>query len=143
MNRYGATAAIMLSGGFDPCHIGHLRMIIAAKAIRTHVVIALNSDAWLERKKGYVFMPWAERRELLRGYHVHVVAVDDKDGTVCEALDRVRPCYFGNGGDRTAANIYERATCKRVGIIEIFGLGGGKVQSSSGLVDHTMRVAYG
>lgn len=140
---YSASTSILLSGGFDPIHVGHWRMIRAAKEIRSRVIIALNSDAWLIRKKGYVFMPWEDRAELLRAYHVHVVKVDDRDGTVCEALERLRPLYFGNGGDRTAANPAEHEVCVRLGIQELFGLGGGKVRSSSELVYHTLRVAYG
>ncbi len=126
---------ILLSGGFDPLHIGHVRMIQAAKNITSRVVIALNSDEWLCWKKGFVFMPWEERAEILRALHVEVVHVDDRDGTVCEVLERLRPGYFGNGGDRTSANPEEHEVCERLGIREIFGLGGVKIQSSSRLVD--------
>ena len=125
---------LLLSGGFDPLHVGHVRLIVAAKNLNGEVTIALNSDAWLERKKGYVFMPWAERAEILRALHVRVVAVDDADGTVCEALDRLRPKFFGNGGDRASADPREHAVCLRLNIEELFGLGGGKAQSSSALV---------
>jgi cytidyltransferase-like protein len=125
---------ILLSGGFDPLHVGHVRMILAAKAIRSNVTIALNSDDWLIRKKGFAFMPWKERAEILRALHVCVVQVDDRDGTVCEALERLQPSYFANGGDRTTPNEKEHETCRRLGIKEVFGVGGGKVQSSSELV---------
>lgn len=125
---------IMLSGGFDPVHVGHVRMIQAAKAYRSEVLIALNSDEWLMWKKGYAFMPWDERAEILRAFHVKVCHVNDHDGTVCEALERVRPLYFGNGGDRTTGNLLEHELCARLGIEEVFGLGGGKIQSSSDLV---------
>jgi cytidyltransferase-like protein len=124
----------MLSGGFDPLHVGHVRMILAAKVLRTDVVIALNSDEWLLRKKGFVFMPWAERAEILRALHVRVTHVDDDDGTVCEALRRIAPAIFGNGGDRTRANALEHELCGELGISEVFGIGGDKVQSSSWLV---------
>jgi D-beta-D-heptose 7-phosphate kinase/D-beta-D-heptose 1-phosphate adenosyltransferase len=134
---------LLLSGGMDPLHVGHVRLILAAKVYRSEVVIALNSDEWLLQKKGFVFMPWDERAEILRALHVRVTHVDDRDGTVCEALERVRPYYFGNGGDRTVPNPYEHLVCERLGIIELFGLGGRKVQSSSELVAHTSRVAYG
>lgn len=132
---------ILLSGGFDPLHIGHVRMILAAKTISAQVVIALNSDLWLERKKGFVFMAWEERAEILRAMHVRVTRVDDRDGTVCEALRRVNPHWFGNGGDRTFGNPKEHEVCEEFGIREVFGLGGGKIQSSSGLT--ALRVAYG
>jgi D-beta-D-heptose 7-phosphate kinase/D-beta-D-heptose 1-phosphate adenosyltransferase len=134
---------ILLSGGFDPLHVGHVRMIQAAKALRCDVVIALNSDEWLCWKKGFCFMPWEERAEILRALHVRVTHVDDRDGTVCEALERVNPSHFGNGGDRTSANPKEHAVCARLGIKEVFGLGGVKVQSSSRLVDSAHKAAYG
>lgn len=134
---------ILLSGGFDPLHVGHVRMIHAAKRIHSRVVIALNSDEWLCWKKGFVFMPWEERAEILRALHVEVAHVNDHDGTICEALERLQPGYFGNGGDRTSAEPREHATCVKLGIEEVFGLGGGKIQSSSELVEHTLKVAYG
>jgi len=132
---------ILLSGGFDPVHVGHVRMI---KAARTYgkVVIALNSDEWLLRKKGYVFMPWKERAEILRAYRVTVTWVDDADDTVCEAIERLRPRLFGNGGDRVQANSKEHEVCVRLKIREKFGLGGVKVQSSSELVRAPSVFAY-
>lgn len=134
---------ILLSGGFDPLHVGHVRMIEAARAYGK-VVIAVNSDEWLLRKKGYVFMEWKERCEVLRAIrNVHVTWVDDADDTVCEAIERLRPRLFGNGGDRVQADSKEHAVCERLKIKEKFGLGGKKVQSSSELVDHTMKFAYG
>ena len=130
---------IVLSGGFDPLHVGHVRMIEAARTYG-RIVIVVNSDAWLLRKKGYIFMPYKERSEILRSIrNVSVSAVDDADGTVCEALERLRPYYFGNGGDRTTANAKEHELCVRLNIRELFGLGGGKVQSSSTLVANTKR----
>lgn len=130
---------IVLSGGFDPLHVGHVRMIEAARTYG-RIVIVVNSDAWLLRKKGYIFMPYKERSEILRSIrNVSVSAVDDADGTVCEALERLRPYYFGNGGDRMTANEKEHELCLRLNIRELFGLGGGKIQSSSALVANTKR----
>jgi len=127
---------IMLSGGFDPIHIGHVRMILAAAELGD-VIIAANSDDWLMRKKGYIFMPWEERAEILRALHgvSEVVSVDDTDGTVCEALRRLKPDIFGNGGDRNNKNTPEKTVCKELGIKMAWGLGGTKVQSSSELVN--------
>lgn len=131
---------IALSGGADPVHIGHLRLINEASAYGK-VVWILNSDRWLMRKKGYVFMPWEERREILLGFrNVHdVVEVDDDDGSVCESLKKIRPDYFGNGGDRKDDNVPEVALCNELGIKLVWNLGGGKIQSSSDLVKNAKK----
>lgn len=126
---------IMVSGGFDPIHVGHVRMIRAAASFGSVIVVA-NSDNWLYRKKGYNFMGFKERREILMAIKgvVDVIAVDDKDGTVCEALRRIKPTYFANGGDRTSTNTPEKAVCEELKITMIWNVGGQKIQSSSELV---------
>lgn len=110
--------------------------MINAAAEYGPVIIALNSDAWLTRKKGRPFMIWSERAEILRALlNVEdVYPVDDGDGTVCEAIRRYRPAEFGNGGDRTDQNTPELALCRELEIEPVFWLGGGKVQSSSDLI---------
>ena len=108
---------VAVSGGFDPVHVGHVRMILEAAEVGDVIVIA-NSDEWLMRKKGYVFMPWKERAEILgsiRGV-LKVVPVDDSDGTVCEALRREKPTFFANGGDRKTDNTPEMDVCSELGI---------------------------
>lgn len=131
---------IALSGGFDPIHSGHVRMIKAA-AEKGDVIIILNSDDWLMRKKGYIFMTWAERAEILSEIKgvVRIIPVDDSDGTVCKALEELRPDYFGNGGDRTSNNTPEKEVCKEHDIQMVWNLGGGKIQSSSELVRHVQN----
>jgi cytidyltransferase-like protein len=126
---------IMVSGGFDPLHVGHLRMIKEAAAYGK-VIVVINSDPWLLRKKGYNFMPWEDRKELIEGYSEvwKVVSVDDSDGTVCEALRREKPDFFANGGDRTSNNTPEKQVCEEIGIEMVWNVGGGKVRSSSELV---------
>ena len=133
---------VAVSGGFDPPHAGHIRMIQEASQFG-EVVIVLNSDAWLMRKKGYVFMSWEERKELLEAIKGvrKVVAVDDSNGTVCEALVREKPTYFANGGDRTTDNTPEMTVCTENNITMIWGIGGGKVQSSSELVNRFRKVS--
>lgn len=126
---------VAVSGGFDPIHIGHIRMIKAAAKLG-EVMVFLNSDDFLMRKKSYVFMPFAERKEILENIKGvrEVLDVIDEDDTVCDTLNKYRPQIFANGGDRTSDNIPEVAICKQLGIEMIFGVGGDKVQSSSVLV---------
>ena len=99
---------VAVSGGFDPIHKGHVLMIEEA-AKYGQVVVILNSDDWLVRKKGYKFMSFEERAYIagsIKGVTV-VTSVDDTDGTVCSALERFRPDYFANGGDRYDTNTPE------------------------------------
>tara|TARA_Y100000310_G_C20449680_1_gene700072 strand:- start:134 stop:568 length:435 start_codon:yes stop_codon:yes gene_type:complete len=126
---------ICISGGFDPLHVGHIRLMEEASQ-HGDVFVILNSDEWLMRKKGYMFMTFDERKEIIGSMRVvhDVIDVNDSDGTVCEALERIRPSYFGNGGDRLSDNVPEVEVCKKLGITTIWNLGGEKIQSSSDLV---------
>lgn len=127
---------VAISGGFDPIHIGHIRMIREA-ANYGEVTVILNSDEWLTRKKNYVFSPWEQRAEILRALEcvAKVVPVDDSDGSVCEALNRIDPDYFANGGDRIYSNTPETELCEKLGIKMLWNIGGGKVTSSQWMVD--------
>ena len=126
------TKTIVISGGFDPIHPGHIAMIEAAREYgEVHIIV--NSDDWLVRKKGFFFQPWTDRKKILEAYTPHVHTVDDTDGTVCEALRRIKPTYFGNGGDRTNKNTPELDVCEELGIEPVFELGGGKYSSSSAI----------
>ena len=127
---------IAVSGGFDPIHKGHVKMIQEA-AEYGQVIVILNSADWLERKKGYKFMDFAERSYIvgsIKGVTM-TSGVDDSDGTVCEALKRIRPDYFANGGDRILSNTPEMDLCVELGIQMMWNVGGGKEQSSSDLVN--------
>ena len=131
------TPVVAVSGGFDPVHIGHIRMIRDA-ANYGDVVIILNSDNWLFKKKGFFFMPYEDRKEILESIKgvVDVVSAGDyyDDDTVCVALEELRPDYFANGGDRKLDNTPETELCKRLGIEPLWNIGGGKKRSSSELV---------
>tara|TARA_R100000664_G_C2756430_1_gene144307 strand:- start:3036 stop:3503 length:468 start_codon:yes stop_codon:yes gene_type:complete len=131
---------IVISGGMDPVHIGHVKMIKAAAELG-RVIVVLNSDEWLVRKKGYAFMSFEERKYLLENIKgvSEVSDVDDNDGTVCEALQRLKPDMFGNGGDRTSDNTPEKEVCLDIGIRMVWNLGGEKIQSSSDLVRDFVR----
>ncbi len=126
---------VMVSGGFDPLHVGHLSLLTHA-ARYGHVIVALNSDDWLRRKKGYNVMSYDDRLCILKALSVvtTVTPVNDTDGTVCEVLQVFEPDWFANGGDRTTANAAESAVCEELGINQLFGIGGGKIASSSELV---------
>ena len=128
---------VAVSGGFDPIHVGHVRMIQAAAEMGNVVVIA-NSDEWLMRKKGYVFMPYEERQEVLYSIKgvVDVIEAQDDDDTVCQTLKKINPDIFANGGDRKEGNVPEYDLCEDMGIEMKFGVGGSdKPQSSSWLVE--------
>jgi D-beta-D-heptose 7-phosphate kinase/D-beta-D-heptose 1-phosphate adenosyltransferase len=133
---------VAVCGGFDPLHIGHIRHFKEAKALGDTLVVILNSDVWLRRKKGYVFMPFDERKEVIESirYVDRVIPYveDDPTGFVAQTLATLKPDIFAKGGDRTAENIppSEVDVCRRLGIELVTGVGGGKVQSSSWLVDN-------
>ncbi len=135
---------VMVSGGFDPVHVGHLRMFEEAKKLGTRLIVVLNCDAWLVRKKGKAFMQQDERAELIRGFGcvdgVFILESDRSD--VSEAIEHIRPHIFANGGDRDEVNaanpessLYKDIhTCKKLGVQMVFNVGGGKVRSSSELL---------
>jgi D-beta-D-heptose 7-phosphate kinase/D-beta-D-heptose 1-phosphate adenosyltransferase len=129
-------STVMVSGGFDPVHAGHIRMIREAAKYGGVIVIA-NSDDWLWRKKGFVFMEYERRVEILNAIKgvVLVDSVNDADDTVCEAIRRHKPTYFANGGDRGKNNTPEQTVCEQLGVELLWGVGGTeKLQSSSDLV---------
>jgi D-beta-D-heptose 7-phosphate kinase/D-beta-D-heptose 1-phosphate adenosyltransferase len=131
---------VMVSGGFDPVHIGHIRMILEASE-HGDVFVVANSDDWLFRKKGFVFMEFEQRAEILASIKgvVKVSGVDDSDDTVCEAIRRLKPDYFANGGDRQKHNTPEQAVCDELGVEMLWGIGGNnKANSSSDLVERVL-----
>ena len=140
---------IVLSGGFDPVHIGHIRMFKAAKETQSEVIVGINSDEWLSRKKGQPFMKESERIEKLESckYIDSVINFDDSDDTACNLISKVIDLYkhntvqifFGNGGDRTSETTPEIKYCKDNNIEMLWNLGGGKIQSSSSLIEQTKR----
>jgi D-beta-D-heptose 7-phosphate kinase/D-beta-D-heptose 1-phosphate adenosyltransferase len=132
--------SIALSGGFDCPHKGHYRMFKDASSFGL-VITILNSDKWLMRKKGYVFMDYEERREILEAckYIDVVIIADDDDDSVCNTLKSIRTDFFGNGGDRKSNNTPEVKLCKELDISLIWNVGGGKIQSSSELVDNMKK----
>ncbi len=135
---------VAVSGGFDPIHIGHVRMFNEAKKLGDKLVVILNNDNWLKLKKGRAFMPEKQRKEILEAFRAvdRVVLTKHKPGTkdisIGKALMEVKPDIFAKGGDRNTKNIptIEGAVCKKIGCKIINNIGhGGKVQSSSWLLE--------
>jgi cytidyltransferase-like protein len=132
---------VVVTGGFDPIHSGHIAYLKAARELGDWLLVGINSDAWLERKKGRAFMPFEEREEIL--YNIKSVDVvrgfDDSDGSACDLLEWVKQQFpyaeiiFANGGDRTQDNIPEMV----VDNVEfVFGVGGNnKANSSSWILE--------
>ncbi len=140
-NKKKKPVVVTVSGGFDPLHIGHVRMFQDAKKLGDTLIVILNNDHWLRYKKGFVFMPQKERKEIIEalGCVDKVVYTTHKKGTrdmsICESLLAIRPDIFANGGDRKLVNIPEVPVCRQIGCRMVFNMGrGGKVQSSSELV---------
>jgi cytidyltransferase-like protein len=133
---------VIVSGGFDPVHKGHMALFnAAAKYGKVHVL--LNSDEWLARKKGAPFLSFQTREEVLKNMAVihRVHSVDDLDDSVCNGLLKLRGEYsntkifFANGGDRKINTIPEMWFCEDLGIDLLWNIGGEKIDSSSKLLD--------
>jgi cytidyltransferase-like protein len=129
---------VVLAGGFDPLHCGHVRHILAAKELGDILVVIVGTDYHMILKKGFVFMPFLERVEIIRAIRGvdKVIPSIDPDGTVTRTLRRLRPDIMAKGGDRTPETMPESeiAMCKEIGCKIVYGVGGDKVQSSSKLV---------
>lgn len=139
---------VAVSGGFDPIHIGHVRMFQQAKKHGDKLVVIINNDNWLKKKKGYAFMPQKERLELIRSlpFVDKVVLTEhkpnDPDTSVVKALAKIRPDVFANGGDRKPSGdpVPEVEFCNEHDIKLVYNVGkGGKVQSSSWMIQNASR----
>lgn len=135
-------AIVVVSGGFDPVHIGHIHLFKDAKKLGDKLVVILNDDDWLLRKKGYVFMPANERKELLENikWVDEVVVREPKDTyDIAHMLEKMDCHIFANGGaDRSGTHEIpspETLVCEARGIKMVFNVGDtDKPQSSTWLV---------
>ena len=135
---------VIVTGGFDPLHSGHIQYFKSAKELGDQLVVGLNSDGWLSRKKGKPFMPFAERKVIIEHLSMvdKVISFDDSDNTACGAIYKVmatigngEQIIFANGGDRGQNQTPEHKTYD--GIIDfVYNVGGSdKKNSSSWLLD--------
>ena len=132
---------VVVSGGFDPIHSGHLSYFKEAKELGMYLIVGVNSDEWLMRKKGYVFMPIEEREEIIKSikYVNGVNRFNDDDDSSIDLLNKVKYWYpsdeiiFANGGDRNESNCRELSV---EGVKFVYGVGGtDKKNSSSEIVE--------
>jgi D-beta-D-heptose 7-phosphate kinase/D-beta-D-heptose 1-phosphate adenosyltransferase len=142
INKPKKKTVVAVSGGFDPIHKGHVRLFAHAKSLGDELLVIINNDNWLTKKKGFVFMPQEERAEVIKAikYVDRVVLTghgkDPQDMSVSKDLVKHKPHIFANGGDRFKYNVPEDAACRLIGCRMVFNIGdGGKVQSSSWLIE--------
>ena len=129
---------VLATGGFDPVHSGHIAYFKAARTLGDMLIVGLNSDEWLERKKGRAFMPWNERLCVVNNLQMvdEVYTFNDEDGSATAFIHQVRAHYpdahliFANGGDRTADNIPEMIV-QDSQLRFVFGVGGNDKKNSS------------
>ena len=129
---------ILVSGGFDPIHSGHIKLINDANKYGD-VVVLLNSDAWLRNKKGREFLPFDERKIIMQNIKgvLDVLDFDDSDNTCIDGLRKVKKKYtnsiikFANGGDRNDETTPETAFCNQNNIEALWGIGGNHKSNSS------------
>jgi cytidyltransferase-like protein len=131
---------VLITGGFDPLHSGHIAYINAARELGDSLIVGVNSDEWLRRKKGQEFMPWEERATIIAALHNvdRVINFDDSDNSANDAIRKVRAIHptaqiiFANGGDRTKENIPEMDLLNEMLHLEfVFGVGGEDKKNSS------------
>lgn len=136
---------VLVTGGFDPIHSGHISYFKAARELGDKLVVGINSDEWLARKKGQSFMPWEERATIVAALHDvdRVINFNDDDNSAKDAIRKARAIYsnhdivFANGGDRTKDNIPEMDLLKEyLNLQFVFGVGGDtKANSSSWILE--------
>ena len=137
---------VLVTGGFDPLHSGHIEYFKAAKQLGDHLVVGVNSDEWLTRKKGRPFMPFSERTAIIKELACvdEVIGFNDNDDSACNAIGQILSTkgsqwklIFCNGGDRTKSNIPEYQTYKDHPDVNFaWGVGGmDKLNSSSWILD--------
>ena len=134
----------LVTGGFDPIHSGHISYFERAKDLSNYLVVGINTNEWLTRKKGQYFLPWIERAEIIRHFDMvdAVISWDDEDdsalGAISKCLEISESVVFCNGGDRIKTNIPEAMGYADDPRVEFkYGIGGeDKMNSSSWILNN-------
>ena len=133
----------LVTGGFDPIHSGHISYFERAKDLSNYLVVGINTNEWLTRKKGQYFLPWIERAEIIRHLDMvdAVISWDDSDdsalGAIAKCLEISEKVIFCNGGDRTKTNIPEQKGYDDDPRVEfVYGIGGEDKMNSSSWILH-------
>jgi D-beta-D-heptose 7-phosphate kinase/D-beta-D-heptose 1-phosphate adenosyltransferase len=132
---------VIATGGFDPIHSGHIKYLNAASKLGDMLIVGVNSDEWLRRKKGKEFLPWVEREYIVKNLKSvdRVMTFNDDDGSAKDIIKVVRSHYimakiiFANGGDRTKKNIPEMDV-EDSNLEFVFGVGGEDKANSSSII---------
>ena len=138
---------VLVTGGFDPIHSGHISYLKEASKLGSKLIVGLNSDEWLTRKKGNYFLPFKERATILKSikYVNKVISFDDTDNTANKVIGLARTfgkgkVIFANGGDREKNNVPEIDTWGSNPQVEfVFGVGGNKTNSSSDILNNYVQ----
>ena len=152
-NKRQKKVVVAVSGGFAPVHSGHIKLFEEAKKLGDELVVILNNDHWLKKKKGFIFIDEKERKQVIESIKwVDIVVLnehesDPKDMSVADTLRKIKPDIFANGGDRNKRDAKnassslnpEQTLCRELGIRTVFNVGGGKVQSSSWLLKNFLN----
>ena len=125
---------VVVSGYFDPVHVGHLEYLKLAKDLGDKLIVIVNNNEQCVLKKGKPFMDELDRLEIVKSLKMvdDVFLSIDKDKSVCKSLEILKPDIFANGGDRNTNEVPESIVCKKYNIKMIDGLGN-KIRSSSDL----------
>ena len=139
---------VAISGGFDPIHVGHVRLMQEAKKLGDKLIVILNNDHWFSIKGRELFMTGEERKEIIEALECvdeviltnhkpsdKIYDRNTKEYSVCKELEKIKPDIFANGWDRFKEDVPEVETCNRLSIKMVFNIGkGGKIRSSSDLL---------
>jgi len=137
---------VAVSGGFDPVHVGHIELFEKAKMLGDWLIVIVNSDEFLIRKKGLYMMPLGDRVRIIGALKTvdEVMPSTDKDMTVSQSLRKLRDIWpyeriiFANGGDRIEAVEEESKVCTELNIEQVFRLGD-KIRSSSDYIKNAIQ----